>query len=97
MFILKNNEKVQGGTFFLQSLTWRKPTPAAPAIVRDDKENILADLTADEPIRYFDPPLSVSGISLQCPSGDVVVAPLRLSAQMMTVLNLPGGVVVPGI
>ena len=94
MFIVKNGETLKG-TSFLVSLTWRKSSDGK-AVVRDG-ERVIAELTAKDPIHFFQPAARVSGLSVECTSGDVVVSTMRLSAQMATVLNLPPGVVPPGI
>lgn len=90
MFLLKNGQAISGSTLLLLSLTWRNAGDAV-AIVRDDKSNTIAELTSKEPSRYFQPALPVGGLSVEAPSGEILVEPVRMTAQMAQVSQLPGG------
>ena len=92
MFVLKNGETLKGAAFVL-SLTWRK-SAEGKAVVRDG-EKVVAELTDKNSIQYFQPAARVSSLSVDCPSGDVVVSTMKLSAQMATILNLPPGTPMP--
>jgi len=90
MFLLKNGQAVEGGTLLLLSLTWQNAGDGQ-ATVRDGKSNVVATLTSKEPSRYFQPALPVGGLSVEAPSGEILVEPVRMTAQMAQVAQLPGG------
>ena len=89
MFLLKNGQAVEGATLLL-SVTWQN-AETGKAIVRDSKSNIIAELSSKEPSRYFQPALPVGGLSVEVPSGEILVEPVRMTAQMAQISQLPGG------